>query len=194
VQTAPSHRQPHRKFAACHLRIPQKIVLADNGRKEPAFFMRAAAPNASARSIACLEKCIRPKRESGIVPPRQEASYNAGGELNSFNHGNIKMRPRSKKVTASAATLFTFAFFVMTAPAAYAEEYCVTGGSNSVNSCGYSTMEQCQAASSGRGGMCVLHAPVAQSPSNALAYQPKQRHSRSERHANKEPANKEPAN
>jgi hypothetical protein len=100
-----------------------------------------------------------------------------------------KMRPTSKKVTASAATLFTFAFFVMTAPAVYADEYCVSGGSNSVNSCGYSTMEQCQAASSGRGGMCnrAASAQSAQPPGNALAYQPKQPHSRSVHRSNKEP-------
>ena len=32
--------------------------------------MRAATPNASTRSIARLERCIRPKRESRVVPPR----------------------------------------------------------------------------------------------------------------------------
>jgi Protein of unknown function (DUF3551) len=106
------------------------------------------------------------------------------------------MRPTSKKVTASAVRLFTFAFFVMTAPAAYADEYCITGGSNSVNGCGYATMEQCRAASSGRGGSCgpaanasaassaARPAPSAQLPRNSLAYQPKQPHSRSERRSN----------
>jgi hypothetical protein len=86
-------------------------------------------------------------------------------------------------VTASAVTLATFAFFATMAPAAYADDYCITGGSNSVNGCGYSSMEQCQAASSGRGGSCGL-ARSAQSPSNSLAYQAKPSHSRSERRSN----------
>jgi Protein of unknown function (DUF3551) len=74
---------------------------------------------------------------------------------------------------------------MMAAPAVHADEYCVIGGSNSVNGCGYSTMEQCQAGASGRGGMCVQHASPAASASNSLAYQPKQPHARVHHH--KEP-------
>jgi len=93
------------------------------------------------------------------------------------------MRLTSEKVTASAVTLMTLAFFATMTPAAQADEYCVSGGSNSVNGCGYSTMEQCRAASSGRGGICGP-ALSNKSPSNSLAYQPKQPHSRSERRSN----------
>jgi hypothetical protein len=68
------------EFAACRLRITQKrlgALVALGGRpdmhahsrataeKEPVSSMRAATPNASTRSI-CLEKRIRPERESGL--------------------------------------------------------------------------------------------------------------------------------
>ncbi len=36
------------------------------------------------------------------------------------------MTSTSKKFTTSAATLFAFAFFVMTAPTAQADDYCIT--------------------------------------------------------------------
>jgi Protein of unknown function (DUF3551) len=80
-----------------------------------------------------------------------------------------------KKATASAATLFASALFVMTAPVAPADEYCITNGAQAAHGCGYSTMEQCRAASSSIGGICAL-ALSAQSPSDALAYQPSQIH------------------
>jgi hypothetical protein len=92
-----------------------------------------------------------------------------------------------KKATASAATLFAPALFVMTAPVAHADEYCITNGAQAAHGCGYSTMEQCRAASSSIGGICAL-APSAQSPSDALAYQPKQPNTRSKPHPKKEPA------
>jgi len=96
------------------------------------------------------------------------------------------MKPISKMITAPAATLFTFAFFVMTAPAVHADEYCITNGAQAAHGCGYPSMEVCRAASSGIGGMCAS-APIAQSPSNALAYHPKQPRSRNEPHAAKKP-------
>jgi len=179
--------------------------------------MRAATPNASTRSIARLERCIRPKRESRVVPPRHaniststtnykpliaarlmSIALTSAAFLNllDMKEEEKKMRPTSKKVTASAVRLLTFAVFGMTAPAVYADEYCIRGGSNSVNGCGYATMEQCQAASSGRGGICgpaanasaassaAKPAPLAQLPRNSLAYQPTQPRSRSERRSN----------
>jgi hypothetical protein len=89
------------------------------------------------------------------------------------------MAATSKKIPALAAALFTFAFLVMTAPVAHADEYCITNGAQVAHGCGYPSMETCRAASSGVGGICAP-APSAQSPSDALAYQPKQRHSRRE--------------
>src|SRR6267378_7169618 len=67
-----------------------------------------------------------------------------------------KMKPTSKKFIASAATLFTFAFFVMTASTAQADDYCITNGAQTAHGCGYPTMETCRAASAGIGGTCSL--------------------------------------
>jgi hypothetical protein len=64
------------------------------------------------------------------------------------------MTPTSKTLIASAATLFTLALFSVTAPAAQAAEFCITNGAQAAHGCGYPTMEACQAASSGIGGMC----------------------------------------
>ena len=64
------------------------------------------------------------------------------------------MTSTSKTLIASAATLFTLALFSVTAPAAQAAEFCITNGAQAAHGCGYPTMEACQAASSGIGGMC----------------------------------------
>ena len=92
------------------------------------------------------------------------------------------MKPISKMITASAATLFTFAFLGMTAPAVHADEYCITNGAQAAHGCGYPSMEACRAASSGIGGTCAEHI---QAPNNALAYAPKQTRSRSRFHPTK---------
>ena len=88
------------------------------------------------------------------------------------------MTSTSKYTLASAATLFTFGFLAMTAPAAYADDYCITGGAQVAHGCGYPSMEVCRAASLGIGGSC-MQAPGAQSAENAHAYLPKQARSRS---------------
>src|SRR5260370_42254243 len=95
------------------------------------------------------------------------------------------MNPTSKKFIASAATLFTFAFFVMTAPTAHADDYCITNGAQAAHGCGYQTMEAWRAASSGIGGTC---SPTSSSKNScdSLAYQPNQPHSRSETRSPKE--------
>lgn len=93
------------------------------------------------------------------------------------NRKNNRMTPTSRKVTASAATLLAFAFFAMTAPAARADEYCITNGAQAAHGCGYPSLETCQAATSGIGGSCT-RVPSAQSTSDAQAYQPKQPHAR----------------
>jgi hypothetical protein len=87
-----------------------------------------------------------------------------------------KMKPISKMITASAATLFAFGFLAMTTPTVHADEYCLTGP-QAAHGCGYPNMEACQAASAGIGGTCGEHV---QTPNNALAYAPKQTRSRSE--------------
>ena len=96
------------------------------------------------------------------------------------------MTPTSKKFAASAATLFTFAFFVMTASSAQADDYCITNGAQTAHGCGYQTMEACRAASAGIGGTCSL-ASSSKTSSDSLAYQSKQSHSRSEVRPRKEP-------
>jgi hypothetical protein len=96
------------------------------------------------------------------------------------------MRPTSTKVTASAVAVFTLALLVVTAPAANADTYCMATPFG-MNDCGFTTMAQCQAEGSGIDGMCSLVAPV-KPPSDALAYVPRQRHSRHELRSRNEPA------
>ena len=83
------------------------------------------------------------------------------------------MTSTSKMFVASAATLFASAFLVMSAPAAKAEDYCITNGAQAAHGCGYPTMESCRAASAGMGGTCT-QAGGAKSTNDALAFQPKQ--------------------
>jgi hypothetical protein len=97
------------------------------------------------------------------------------------------MKLTSKTFAASAATLSTLAFFVMTAPAAYAEDYCITNGAQAAHGCGYPSMETCKAASAGIGGTCVA-APSSKSANDALNYQPKQPHAQSAPRRRNEPA------
>jgi hypothetical protein len=96
------------------------------------------------------------------------------------------MKPTSKTTIASAATLFASAFLVMTAPAARADEYCNYSPQANAG-CGFTSMEQCQAATSGVGGVCSA-APSLKTPNDALAYQAKRPHARRELHPRKEPA------
>jgi hypothetical protein len=80
------------------------------------------------------------------------------------------------KITAAPATaLFAMAFVAMATPAS-AGEYCNTNTSG-MRGCGYSSMEQCQASTSGVYGNCYrdpfLTSTTGTSSSGALAYQPK---------------------
>lgn len=77
----------------------------------------------------------------------------------------------AKMITASAAAL---AFVAMAMPTAQAGEYCNTNTSG-MRGCGYTSMEQCQASNSGVGGTCSRDPYYT---NTALAYQPKQPHSR----------------
>jgi len=78
----------------------------------------------------------------------------------------------SKTFVASAATLFASAFLMIGAPAAQAEEYCITNGAQAAHGCGYQTMEACRQAAGGIGGMCSQSGGA--KTNDALAYQPKQ--------------------
>ncbi|MBR0775325.1 DUF3551 domain-containing protein [Bradyrhizobium diazoefficiens] len=88
------------------------------------------------------------------------------------------MTSTSKTFVASAATLFASAFLMMTAPAAQAEDYCITNGAQAAHGCGYPTMEACRAAAGGIGGSCSQAGGGAKSTNDALAFQPKQAHPR----------------
>ena len=81
--------------------------------------------------------------------------------------------PTSKTIAASAATLFASAFFVLSAPAAKADDYCITNGAQAAHGCGYPTMEACRQAAGGIGGTCS-QAGGAKTSNDALAFQPKQ--------------------
>ena len=96
------------------------------------------------------------------------------------------MKQLLKIAAASAAVLFAFAFFMITAPTVHADDYCITNGAQAAHGCGYPTMEACRAASSGIGGTCSLGSSSKNS-SDALAYQPKRPHSRSELRLRREP-------
>jgi len=80
----------------------------------------------------------------------------------------------SKTIAASAATLFASAFLVLTAPAAQAEDYCITNGAQAAHGCGYPTMEACRQAAGGIGGSCSQAGGGAKTSNDALAFQPKQ--------------------
>jgi hypothetical protein len=81
------------------------------------------------------------------------------------------MKQFIKLAAAPATALFAMAFVAMATPAS-AGEFCRQDTSGML-ACGFSSMEQCQASSSGRGGGCSRD-PFLPNPSNALAYQPKQ--------------------
>jgi hypothetical protein len=85
--------------------------------------------------------------------------------------GKNKMKQFIKLIAAPATALFAMAFVAMATPA-LAGEFCRQDTSGMLG-CGFSSLEQCQASSSGRGGSCYRD-PFLPNPSNALAYQPKQ--------------------
>jgi uncharacterized protein DUF3551 len=87
-----------------------------------------------------------------------------------------------KATTAPAAALFAaIAFGAMIAPDASAAEFCRTDVTGHMTSCGFETMAQCQAASSGIGGDCFRD-PNLNDAKNAYGYQPKSPRSRSGSH------------
>jgi len=89
------------------------------------------------------------------------------------------MKPTSMKLATASAALFTSLFFVMSAPAAYADDYCITSGAQAAHGCGYPSMETCRAASAGIGGTCSLAAGSSTTkPNNANAMIQSNRHPR----------------
>jgi hypothetical protein len=78
------------------------------------------------------------------------------------------------KISAGPATaLLALAYVAMATPAAAGpSEYCRQDVTSGMRSCGFETMEQCQAMSSGRGGTCYRD-PLLVDTGNAYAYQPK---------------------
>jgi Protein of unknown function (DUF3551) len=73
----------------------------------------------------------------------------------------------TKKMILSGSALFGLAVVAMTSPAAQAGEFCTLNNSY-MRSCGYDTMEQCQAMLSGRDGTCIRD-PFAPAASGAFA-------------------------
>jgi hypothetical protein len=76
-----------------------------------------------------------------------------------------------KLLTLSAAAISCAAFFGAAGPAAAKNEYCRRGVTDYMLSCGFETLAQCQAMSSGRGGDCVPDPSIA-GAANAYAYAP----------------------
>jgi len=84
------------------------------------------------------------------------------------------MKEFLKIAAAPATALFALALVTTATPAAARPgEFCRNDYSSSgVRSCSFSTMEQCQAAVSGRNGFCERD-PFMPDNSSAYAYQPK---------------------
>jgi hypothetical protein len=83
------------------------------------------------------------------------------------------MKQFFKLTTAPAAAFFALALTGIATPAAAAKyEYCRTDVSSAMRSCSFTSMEECQAMSSGRGGTCARD-PFLPAASDAYAYQPK---------------------
>ena len=85
------------------------------------------------------------------------------------------MKQLLKLAAAPAAGLLALALTGITTPAAAAKyEYCRTDVTSAMRSCGFETLEQCQAMSSGRGGTCARDPFLPEaSASDAYAWQPK---------------------
>ena len=89
------------------------------------------------------------------------------------------MRDVLKVTTASAAALvMAIALGTLFAPKASAGEFCRRDVTGHMTSCGFDTMQQCQAMAAGIGGDCFRD-PFLNESSNALAYHPKSSRSRS---------------
>jgi Protein of unknown function (DUF3551) len=83
------------------------------------------------------------------------------------------MKQLLEMAAGPAAAFAALAFVAMTTPAAAAPgEFCRQDITSGMRSCSFSTLEQCHAMSSGRGGDCYRD-PFLASARNAYAYQAK---------------------
>jgi hypothetical protein len=99
------------------------------------------------------------------------------------------MKEFLKAATAPAAALFAaLAFGAVTAPDASAAEFCRQDVSGHMTGCGFTSMEQCQAASAGIGGDCFRDPNLGDSK-NAYAYHPESPGSRNGSHRAEKPTN-----
>jgi hypothetical protein len=89
------------------------------------------------------------------------------------------MKQLLKMTAAPATALFAMAFVAMATPAS-AGEYCRQDVTSAMRSCSFSTLEQCQTMSAGRGGDCYRD-PFLADTGNALAYFPKHSQAKSAR-------------
>jgi hypothetical protein len=86
------------------------------------------------------------------------------------------MKQLLKMTLAPAAALFTLAFVATTTPAsANPNEFCRQDITSGMRSCSFSSLEQCQEMSSGRGGTCYRD-PFLADAASAYAWQPKSLH------------------
>jgi hypothetical protein len=93
-----------------------------------------------------------------------------------------KMKQFLKITAAPATALFAMAFVAMATPAAASPiDYCRHDVTSGMRGCGYASLEQCQAMSSGRGGSCYPNPFPSDGSSSAYAYQATQTHSKSAR-------------
>jgi hypothetical protein len=76
----------------------------------------------------------------------------------------------SKLLSLSVAAIACGAFFGIAAPAAANDDYC-RRATDSMVSCGFATLAQCQAMSSGRGGDCFRNPSIA-GAATTYAYAP----------------------
>src|ERR1700712_5750059 len=85
------------------------------------------------------------------------------------------MKHLLRRTVAPAAGLLALAMANIATPAAAAKyEYCRTDVSSAMRSCSFTSMEECQTMSAGRGGTCARDPFLpASDTSNAFAYQPK---------------------
>ena len=77
----------------------------------------------------------------------------------------------SKLLSVGVAAIVCAAYFGVAGPAAAKNEYCRRGVTDYMLSCGFDTLAQCQAMSSGRGGDCLGN-PSLGDAASAYAYAP----------------------
>jgi hypothetical protein len=93
-----------------------------------------------------------------------------------IQHRENEMKQLFKLTAAPAAAFLALALASISTSAAAAKyEYCRTDVSSAMRSCSFTSLEQCQTMSAGRGGTCARDPflPEASSVSNAFAQQPR---------------------